>query len=160
MNWEHAIEAARMLAGSDGTATAPGRPRQARLRRAVSTAYYAMCNALCWSNADSLVGRVSAGSDAGIWMEVYRSLQHRNAKTRLSSYSQLRQDSAVQYFARVFGNLQEQRVNADYNPLARFTRSDVVLLIDRAEAATSAFYNAPIQTRRLLAAHLLARARN
>ena len=160
MNWEHAIESARMLSGSDGTTTAPGRPRQAGLRRAVSTAYYAMFNALCWSNADTLVGRASAGSDAGIWMEVYRSLQHRDAKARLASYSQLRQDSTVRNFARVFGNLQEQRVNADYNPLARFTRSDVVVLIDRAEAATRAFYNAPSQNRRLLAAHLLARPRN
>lgn len=160
MNWEHAIESARMLSGSDGTATPPGRPRQARLRRAVSTAYYAMFNALCWSNADALVGRASTGPDADIWVEVYRSLQHRDAKTRLASYSRLRHDRAVQNFARVFGNLQEQRVNADYNPLARFTRSDVVVLVDRAEAATRAFYNTPIQTRRLLAGHLLARTRN
>ena len=160
MNWEHAIEAARMLATSGGAASSLGRPRQAALRRAVSTAYYAMFNALCWSNADALVGQASTGSNADIWVEVYRSLQHREAKNRLASYTHLRQNPAIQHFASVFGNIQSQREDADYNPLTRFARTDVTVLIDRCEAATRAFFNAPLQTRRLLAAHLLARTRN
>ena len=48
------MEAARLLAGSSASSSASGRPRQAMLRRAVSTAYYAMFHALCQSNADTL----------------------------------------------------------------------------------------------------------
>ncbi len=52
MNRVHSIEAARLLAGSGASPSASAGPRQAMLRRAVSTAYYAMFHALCQSNAD------------------------------------------------------------------------------------------------------------
>ena len=68
-------------------------------------------------------------------------------------------DLAVQNFGLVFGNLQEQRISADYDPSARFVRSQVMNFVARAEAATHAFSNASVQTRRALAVYLLVRSR-
>ena len=130
MNWQHLIEAAKMLAGSHETfPTPPGRPRQAMLRRAVSTAYYAMFHALCESNADTLVGQSSPSPHSDLWVETYRALQHRTAKNRLASYIRLTQDPALRNFGQVFGAMQQQRISADYNPRARFARSEVVTSI-------------------------------
>ena len=156
MNWQHSIEAARMLAGSHETIPAPvGRPRQSMLRRAVSTAYYAMFHALCESNADTLVGQSPPGPHTNLWVETYRALQHRTAKNRLASYIQLTQEPSVHNFGQVFVNMQQQRISADYDPRARFVRSEVVASIDRSEAAINAFYNTPAPTRRRLAIYLL-----
>ena len=149
-----------MLAGSNASVPASGRPRQAMLRRAVSTAYYAMFHALCQSNADALVGPSPSGPDAELWLDTYRTLEHRAAKNRLASYISSRQDPAIRDFARTFGSMQEQRINADYDPIARFVRSQVMTFISRAEAATRAFCNVPAQTRRSLAVHLLVRRRS
>ena len=88
MNWEHSIEAARLLAGADRPEpTAPGRPRQAMLRRAVNGTYYAMFNSLCKSNADTLVGTSPNEEDEGLWLDTYRALQHNVAKNRLAQYA-------------------------------------------------------------------------
>ena len=160
MNWEHLIETAKLLAGSDEASPAPGRPRQAVLRRAVSTAYYAMFHALCLSNAETLVGASPTGHNASLWVDTYRTLDHRVAKNRLGQRSQLPQEIAVRNFARVFGSLQEQRIRADYDPQARFARSEVLNLIARAEAATGAFCATSAQTRRSLAVYLLVRTRS
>ena len=162
MNWRHSIEAAKMLAGSHGTTLAPpGRPRQAMLRRAVSAAYYAMFHALCQSNADTLVGQSPPGPHTDLWVETYRALQHRTAKNRLASYIQLTQDAAVRNFGQIFGNMQQQRISADYDPRAKFARSQVITFIGRSEAAIYAFCDAPSPTRRRLAIFLLVpRGRN
>ena len=160
LNWEHSIEAARMLAGSSASVPASGRPRQAMLRRAVSTAYYAMFHALCQSNADTLVGPSPSGPDAELWLDTYRTLEHRAAKNRLASYISSRQDPAIRDFAWTFGSMQEQRISADYDPTARFVRSQVMAFIDRSEDATRAFVSVPAQARRSLAVYLLVRRRN
>lgn len=156
MSWQHSIEAAKMLAGSHETILAPpGRPRQAMLRRSVSTAYYAMFHALCESNADALVGQSPPGPHTDLWVETYRALQHRTAKNRLASYIQQTQDPALRNFGQVFVNMQQQRISADYDPRAIFVRSEVIASIDRTEAAIHAFYNTPTPTRRRLAIYLL-----
>ena len=160
MNWEHSIEAARLLAGSSASSSASGRPRQAMLRRAVSTAYYAMFHALCQSNADTLVGSSPAGPDVVLWLDTYRTLEHRVAKNRLASYIAVRQELAVRDFAQTFGSMQEQRISADYDPTARFVRSQVMAFIDRSEDATRAFVSVPAHARRSLAVYLLVRRRN
>lgn len=153
MNWEHLIDAAKILAGMTGGAP-PGRPRQVMLKRALSTAYYAMFHALCQSNADTLIGASSRGSDAQTWLQTYRALDHRQARGRLASYS-AGSGSTFQNFASAFGNLQEHRLDADYNPRAIYVRSDVSDLIQRAETAIGAFCNVSGTQRRRLAVYLL-----
>ena len=156
MNWQHLFDAARMLAGDPGAGISPrpGRPRQAMLRRAISTAYYAMFHALCQSNADTLVGDAAMASNAELWVRTYRALDHRPARDRLNSYTSAGAP-ALSNFASRFGTLQSQRHDADYNPRRTFSRSQVISMIDRAETATQAFYNMPAPQRRTLAVHLL-----
>ena len=153
MNWEHLIDAARILAGIN-EGTPPGRPRQVMLKRALSTAYYAMFHALCKSNADTLIGSSPRGSDSQTWLQTYRALDHRQARDRLASYRP-GNGSAFQIFANAFGNLQEHRLYADYNPSRAYSRSQVSALIQRAETAIGAFYNEPAPQRRRLAVFLL-----
>ena len=157
MNWEHLFDAARLLAGAPGAGgipPRPGRPRQAMLRRAISTAYYAIFHALCQSNADTLIGDAATASNAELWVRTYRALDHRQAKARLNSYTSAGAP-ALSNFASRFGNLQSQRHDADYNPRRMFLRSQVISIIDQAEAETQAFYNLPAPQRRTLAVHLL-----
>ncbi len=153
MNWEHLIDAAKILGGTTGDAP-PGRPRQVMLKRALSTAYYAMFHALCQSNADALIGASPRGSDAQTWLQTYRGLDHRQARDRLASY-RTGGGSMFQSFASAFGNLQQHRLDADYNPRVIYVRSDVSDLIQRAETSIAAFCNAPAAQRRRLAVYLL-----
>ena len=55
--------------------------RQDDLRRAVSTAYYAMFHALANSNANALVG-APTNNDAMAWNRAYRALEHGDARRR------------------------------------------------------------------------------
>ena len=131
------------------------------LKRAVSTAYYAMFDALCTSNANALVGTSTSGEDAELWVQTYRALDHRPAKDRLASYRQQSSAPEIRNFANAFGDLQTYRLDADYNPRSVFTRSRVASLIDLAEAVTRDFDNLPARPRRRLATYLLvARTRN
>lgn len=157
MNWRQLIDTARELAGVVGdTPTGPGRPRQIRLRRALSTAYYAMFHTLCRSNAETLIGSapVTQGTESLVW--AYRSLNHGSAKRNLAGYrpnSQIHRDIAS--FSRVFSNLQEHRHDADYDPRKVYTRREVDTLINQAEAAIETFEAVSAQDRRDLAAYLL-----
>ena len=67
MNPYDLMEVARALAESG---QAP--PTQARLRRAVSTAYYAMFHCLAASAADLFIGTVRNPA----WHRIYRALEH------------------------------------------------------------------------------------
>lgn len=125
------------------------------LKRAVSTAYYGMFHALSKSNADVLVSATPAGPDIELWLDIYRTLDHREAKDKLASYRQKSPVPEVSNFAAVFAGMQTHRHNADYNPLRSFTRAEVSTMIDRAEAATKAFWSLAPQRRRALAAGLL-----
>ena len=157
MNWRHLIDVARNLAGViDDTPSAPGRPRQMDLRRAVSSAYYAMFHALCRSNAETLIGAAPAMQATEPWVQAYRAMDHRPAKNKLTEYRAKRQvHPDIDSFARTFAILQEQRHDADYDPRKTFTRREVARLIARAGVAAEAFYDVPVQDRRELAAHLL-----
>jgi hypothetical protein len=53
-----------------------GRPRQAHLRRAVSTRYYALFHTLAKSCADLVIGSSRGTRSEPAWNQVYRSLQH------------------------------------------------------------------------------------
>jgi hypothetical protein len=68
------IVTARRLARAN-----PNRPRQADLRRAVSTAYYAVFHALARQCADRFVG-TGHNRSRPAWQQVYRALDHGFAK--------------------------------------------------------------------------------
>ena len=158
MNWRHLIDAARMLAGGSGTQLTRGRPRQAMLKRAISTAYYAMFHALCGSNADVVSGLSADPQTRESWTRTYRSLDHGPARQRMSQGAGT-MDPAVQRFAAVFAQLQQQRRLADYDPHSSFSRRQGINLIDAAETASEGLMSTTPAVRRPLATLVLLRER-
>lgn len=157
MDWRHLIEAARLLAGQTGYLL-PGRPRQVMLKRAVSTAYYALFHALCYSNANAIAGRAGSTPYPLAWVRTYRALEHGPASQRMNRQAD-NVSSALQDFEIVFRAMQGHRQMADYDPEARFLRSEVVNLISRTETAIETLFAVSATERRTLAAIVLMRDR-
>lgn len=134
----------------------PQQPTQTDLRRAVSTAYYALFHCLAWSGADLLIGpeRDSA------WHQVYRALEHGktvqvcNNKQRMGEFPE-----SIREFAEAFVILQRERQQADYALEEQYDRLDVLEEIDRAEEAISHYERAGVQDRRRFVALMLFRLR-
>ena len=146
------IEAARVLAESG-----PGRPTQARLRRAVSTAYYAVFHCLAATAADLFIGQQRTPA----WHRVYRAVEHGRARSvcreaqTTPSYPE-----EIRYFAKRFVALQKARQQADYALDADdYQQSDVLVYIASAELAIGQFEKADIEAKRGFAAHVLFRQR-
>lgn len=105
----------RLLIVADELCRKTGRrPREAFMRRAVSTAYYAVFHALARMCADELIGGGKAKGEA--WGRAYRTLEHRTAKQALLSSDAASIAPAILEIGRAFANLQEKRHDADYNP--------------------------------------------
>lgn len=133
-----------------------GKPRQASLRRAVSTAYYAVFNALAGLCADEMVGW-SRPWEA--FTPIYRSLEHTTARNLLNkARNQQLYGPDVARFATAFLELQEAREEADYNPEPfRYRRDDVRRLVGDARIAVETLRSLTSPTRLLLASHLVQR---
>ena len=111
MDWIELIRASRLLAG--------GQPSQEALRRAVSTAYYAMFHALTTSNADLIVGPRTPDNESE-WVATYRSLQHYRAENPLHGWPHLF-SPPLRNFASIIGSIKRWREDADYNPAAELS---------------------------------------
>ena len=123
------VELAAQLARLD-----KGKPRQASLRRSISTAYYALFHALCDASVTALIGR---GKRPGsVTTPIYRMLDHGAAKRVLLRF-QFKKDANndVQLIADAFIVLQEARLEADYDPSARFEREEALDLAAKAALA-------------------------
>ena len=146
------IEAARVLAES-----APGDPTQARLRRAVSTAYYAVFHCLAATAAGLFIGRQRTSA----WHRVYRAAEHGRVRNACREVRAMREFPVeIRNFAREFVVLQKARQQADYalRPEA-YTKSDVLVYIASAEWAIGELDQADVGARRGFAAHALFRQR-
>ena len=158
MNPDDLIRIARHLATGRAGASF-GRPSQADLRRAVSTAYHALFHALASNCADMLIGSTRSRRSQQAWRQTYRAPEHRFAKNRCSPSEISRFPSEIRIFANAFVELQNRRHTADYDPLpdpeATFIRSDVLKLIDTSEQAIDLLNSADETHRRAFAAHVL-----
>ncbi len=139
-------------------AASPGKPRQAELRRAVSTAYYALFHALANDAADLLVGTGKSRATRA-WQQTYRALDHGFAKTACSQARALGFQEPIVTCARNFIDLQQRRHSADYDPQHRLSRSDALAAIALAETAITALQTTPRPDRRAFAIQLLLRRR-
>lgn len=139
---------------------ARGRPRQSNLRRAVSTAYYALFHCLANTCADMLVGAAGANRSRSAWTQTYRGLEHGFVRQRCQHPRVSGFPPEVQYFARTFVESQRQRHLADYDPDISFTRADAAQLINLAEDAIVRFLQAPARDRRAFAVYVLLPARS
>ena len=146
---------ARLLATSSR-----GRPPQVYLRRAVSTAYYALFHALARNGADLLVGAHDSARSKQAWRQVYRALEHGAAKNACHNQSIISQfPRPIQNFADLFVTMQIKRHDADYDPAKRYTRSEVLRDIADVETALAAFAAQPRRDRQAFSAYVLFRAR-
>jgi uncharacterized protein (UPF0332 family) len=116
----------------------PRKPRQASLRRAVSTAYYALFHLLISEASAMLV------ANASLRLLVSRTFTHaemRNASRSFAGGTLPRKFDSVtggatvppplQAVATTLVELQEARHEADYNLQKRFTRREARRLVDR-----------------------------
>ena len=155
IRWQDLIDTSRSLTTPQQPNTLPP---EGSLRRAVSTAYYAMFHALANSNADCLVGTANTTLNRHVWSRVYRGLEHRDAKRNLQRDQHLF-SKRVRVFADTFVQLQAQRHIADYDPDQTFSFSVALNWIDRAEEAINDFMSVPIDERKGVAIQSLIRGR-
>jgi hypothetical protein len=119
-------------------------PTHADLKRAVSTAYYAVFHALCWNAADTLIGRARASRGSPAWRQTYRAMEHGFAKGQCEKRAIISKFPAeIRAFAQAFVILQERRQSADYDPSSVFQASEVEELIIRAEDVIAGLGRAP-----------------
>ena len=157
----HQLDNARALATLD-----KGRPRQASLRRAVSTAYYALFQALCATCASELVGWDKPWDT---FTPVFRAVEHRAAAQALSQIG-LSASPELLRLGFAFNELRSWREWADYNPEPRlnfeaarnaspFARGEAIALINLAEEAIAILDRLSGEERLKLATRLVTRIR-
>jgi len=147
------IETARSL-----IAAGPGRPRQTDLRRAASTIYYAAFHRLMQCCADRLVGTGPARRTPA-WNRVYRALNHGQCAQVCRSRETKTLSPEVRRLTTLLPDLKGRRHAADYDPAARFTKSEVLRGIDETEAALDAFDSSSNDDQREFSVLLLFRER-
>ena len=141
MSPDDLMETARILAEPGH-----GRPTQARLRRAVSTVYYAMFHALAVTAADLVMGPARDPE----WCRVYRALEHGQARKACQQARAMGKFPAdIREFAKTFVVSQTERQQADYAPDAEaYKASDVLGRIASAEQVIARFERADADSRR------------
>lgn len=135
-----------------------GAPRQVKLRRAISTTYYALFHFLINRAVGEIVG---ANADWPRYRMVYRSFLHgdmraacQQATAALSTESQRVLEITafcpeIRVCAQTFIELQKLRHEADYDPGVKMTLSDTRTVIAKAQAAIQSLNAAPQFEQRL-----------
>jgi uncharacterized protein (UPF0332 family) len=150
-----------LLTAADLVNSSKGKPRQAHLRRAVSTAYYAMFHTLAQCCADLLIGGPGSKRSKPAWSQVYRALEHGFAKSACSNKMILAKfPQEIQDFANMFVQMQIKRHDADYNPTIKVFKSAILTDISIVNAAIKDFDTAPLEDRRAFAALVMFKQRN
>ena len=134
------------------------KPRQTDLKRAVSTAYYAMFNFLAHECADLFIGGGAARKSSS-WNHVHRALEHGFAKNACGQARVLGFPAEIVQFAERFILMQEHRHRADYDPSSRYERADVIVFIDNVDRAIKDFKSSPRPDRLAFATLVLLRKR-
>ena len=131
------------------------RPKQANLRRAVSSAYYAVFHLLVDEACRVLIG--AQHNQAPFRQVLGRAFAHGVMKEACKSFGggTLRKGVAkglpvgfaipveIRDLALAFVDLQEKRHLADYDLTERFKRSDILMLINRAKKRIEGFTELP-----------------
>ena len=138
-----------------------GRPRQASLKQAVSTSYYALFHALAHECVSQTVGWRFRSPD--YWTTVtpiYRAVDHGAART---IFRRIANDATASYelrtLAQAFNDLQAARIRADYDPKPAFYREDTAQSVDLARRAVASLRALPDDAKRLLVVQLIAKQR-
>lgn len=136
-----------------------GAPRQADLKRAISSSYYGLFHAILTAAADELVGK--AQRDTPRYSLAYRSSNHRRLRTTCEEV--VKPNLSPKYrkyeprggfgrdlraLATAVIELQEKRHAADYDPLFRARMSDAVLAVETGRTALVRLGNASAAQRK------------
>jgi len=135
---------------------------QAVVRRAISTAYYAVFHRLCELCADALVGK---GRSPFAYPLIYRALDHGPAK-KVANHAKLL-DKDLFWTLNQFQELQDARLWADYDPSPgrktekgrRFPQEKARELVEFARSAISALNALSAEQQVRLAALLIGKLR-
>lgn len=126
-----------------------GKPQQAQLRRALSTAYYAVFHFLIEKATHHVVGGAHKRTSLRAFLS--RGVPHERLKKFCKEISQKRWPSivkervgpgvmpggpsqALMQIADSFVSLQEHRIDADYSVTKRFSRTAVIIELGKADA--------------------------
>lgn len=145
-----------------------GRPRQADIRRAISTAYYGLFHAILTAATDQFVGKNSR--DRAQYGLVYRSVDHsrlrelcnqvRSSSEKIKPYAPSGGfDPEIHAFAAATVDLQEKRFIADYDVMVSVNLSTALLAIASARAALVRFNRATEEQREAFLSLLMFRPR-
>lgn len=137
-----------------------GKPSQSNLRRAVSTAYYAMFHCLAKSCADDFVGGYGSTRSKHAWRQVYRALEHGVSKKACIKTDIISKfpDEIID-FAAGYVSMQSKRHDADYDPNTKMYKADVLNDVTIVETLITKFQRVSKKDRRAFAAHILFKPR-
>ena len=129
----------------------------------MSTIYYALFHCLARNCADTLVGKTRKHRRESAWRQAYRALEHGYARSQCSHSDILsgnqKFSQQIQYFISSFTDMQRKRHQADYDPVGRWSKSDVLDDLDNAADASDEFEAAPLKDRRAFAVFVLLKSR-
>jgi len=119
-----------------------------------------MFHTLAKTSADLLIGGSGSQRSPEAWCQVYRALEHKFTKNQCNDGKVMPKfPQEIQDFANVFVTMQKKRHDADYDPDAKFFKSEVETDIALVEGAISDFNRAPTLDRRAFAAFVMFRLR-
>jgi hypothetical protein len=145
LNPDHLFDQAERLIVSTA-----GAPRQVDLRRAISAAYYAVFHVVATAVADQFVG--AGRRNTPEYALAYRRIDHKVLKALCAEIKAGRLPSKYEDFVPANGfssdlktvavaavELQERRIDSDYNPLISVKTSDAEALVATARDAAARF---------------------
>lgn len=137
------------------------KPKQADLKRALSSIYYAMFHTLARTCADLMIGGQNADRSKHAWRQVYRALEHKFAQSQCKNMSIITKfPKGIEDFANTFVTMQSKRHYADYDPHYKTTKSEVLIDLALVDETIKNFDKVSIKDRRAFAAFVLLKTRN
>ena len=134
----------------------PDDPHDTHLRRATSSAYYAMFHCLAESCAGLIAGAYPDDVSESAWTQAYRALDHSMVPNKTRNRQIFDGFSpAIKSFADTLVEMKAKRESADYNPTYTFTYAEVTADINDAAAAIDEFEKTTETERRSFAIFIL-----
>lgn len=131
------------------------RPRQAVLRRSISSSYFAVFHALAKLTADALVGSSPGSRPNKAWVDVYRGIGHGGTKDACKAARNVDFPEQLKAFSDSLVRLQDARHLADYDPEVRFSKEDALANLAEAKDALAALLAVRTIDRKAFAAWVL-----
>jgi uncharacterized protein (UPF0332 family) len=135
-------------------------PSNADVRRAVSTAYYAIFHHISWKLFEAVALPFGSTSPTGGWVKVYRSPDHVLFLKRCNDvHASWGFPRALTAYADIFVKSYKSRIEADYDPSAVVSLNDASTVVKSIERAIAHFDGTPLEQQRAFVLFLTVRPR-